>query len=126
MMLPWRRSSGGVPSVTLEEEEARLRVRRDQLIEAVARKVVAKRLETPTVFFLEMHKPISFLAGQSLLIATPLLGAFIPPSDLEDVARLLEDRSNVDRLIARIEDLADARDEERRGKSSAPERIRDA
>lgn len=113
MIWPWRRADNPMAAVRLAEEEARLRQKRDTLIDAVAAKIVGKRLETPAVFFLEVNRPLTFIAGQTALVATPVLGAFIPPADIEDFARIMEDRANVDRLIARIEDLADARDARR-------------
>ena len=99
MMWPWRRTDPLLNAARLETEAARLAAVRDRLIETVAAKVIGKRLETPAIFFLEMNRPLTFIAGQAALVASPLLGALVPPQDIEDFARLMEDRSNVDRLI---------------------------
>ena len=90
---------------------------RDEMIDAFARKVVARRLETPAVFFLEAHKPLSFVASQSLLLGAPLLGAFFGFRNVNRWARILEERENVERLIKRIEILAQEADQSRRAQS---------
>jgi|YelNatPaOPRAMG01_1025707.scaffolds.fasta_scaffold66240_3 hypothetical protein len=76
------------------------------LIEIVARKVVERRLEVPAVFFLEMNKPLSFIVGQSLLVAMPFLAPLLGLQRVEQLSILLQDRENVDRLIQRIEELS--------------------
>ncbi|MGC8833878.1 MAG: hypothetical protein ACP5R4_07455 [Armatimonadota bacterium] len=79
------------------------------LIEIVARKVVERRLEVPAVFFLEMNKPLSFIVGQSLLVAMPFLAPLLGFQRVEQLSALLQDRENVDRLIQRIEELSSRR-----------------
>ncbi len=96
----------GIPSsqaMTLSPAE------RDELIDRFARKVVGRNLETPAVFMLEAHKPLAFLMSQAMLFGAPLMGAFFGFRNMELWARLLEDRENYDRLISRIEELADSR-----------------
>ena len=53
-----------LPDYEITEEE------RDQVIEKWARKIVGKGLETPAILFLEMHKPLTFLASQGLLVGS--------------------------------------------------------
>jgi len=113
MIWPWRRADNPLARVRLDEEEARLRQKRDTLIDAVARQIVQRGLETPAVFFLEMNRPLTFIAGQTALVAAPFLTPIVHPRDVEDLARIMEDRANVDRLIARIEDLVEARGKQR-------------
>lgn len=81
---------------------------RDALIETCARRIVAYGLETPAVFFLEMHKPLSFLGSQALLFASPCLAPFLGLQRTEEFAGLLNDPHNVDRLLDRIEELSAA------------------
>lgn len=81
----------------------------EALIDAVARKVVQRRLEVPAVFFLEMNKPLSFIMGQSLLVAMPFLAPLLGIHRVEQLSQLLQDRENVDRLIERIEELSEER-----------------
>ena len=79
-------------------------------IDLLARQIVDRRLETPALFFFEMHRPLTFLAGQSVLVATPFLAPFLGVERIEDVSRLLSDRHYLDRLLDRIEELAVERD----------------
>jgi len=79
-------------------------------VDAVARKVVARRLETPAVLFLEMHKPLAFIAGQGTMVAMPLIGPLVGPQTMADFAKLVGERANTELLIERIEELAAARD----------------
>jgi len=81
--------------------------RRDELIEALAQKIASRGLGMPAALFLEMHRPISFLVGQSLWFAMPFLGALMEPRLVAEYSRLLESSENVDRLIERIEELSD-------------------
>jgi len=83
---------------------------RDALIDAMARKVVGKRMEMMTVFLLEAHRPFSFMASQALLVAGPFLGAFLGFGRVNRWSHVLEDRANVERLLQRIEELVDERD----------------
>ena len=76
------------------------------LIERLARAVVARRLETPTILFLEVNKPLGFLIGQAAIVATPLLGLLVAPHEIEQAAELLGSQQAIEQLIARIEELA--------------------
>jgi len=89
------------------QREAELR---DRVIERVARVVVERRLETPAVLLLESNRPLTFLLGQGVLAALPVIGGFIPPADIEALSRVLDSEENLDLLIARIEELARQRD----------------
>jgi hypothetical protein len=79
---------------------------RDRLIEQLARKIVSRGLETPAILFLEMHKPVAFVAGQSLLVAGPFLAPLFGIEGVNKYSRLLGDRENVELLIRRIEDIS--------------------
>ncbi|NCO42754.1 MAG: hypothetical protein COZ06_24215 [Armatimonadetes bacterium CG_4_10_14_3_um_filter_66_18] len=79
---------------------------RDALIDSCARRIVGYGLETPAIFLLEMHKPLSFLGSQALLFASPCLAPFMGLERTEDFAALLNEPANVDLLLDRIEELA--------------------
>jgi hypothetical protein len=79
--------------------------RRDQLVENLARRLDDWRLTTPAIAFLETHRPLSFLASQSLLALQPLLMLFLGDVSVEEYATLLEDPSSVQRVICRLEEL---------------------
>lgn len=78
---------------------------RDQLIEMLAQKVHKKGLHTPAVLFLEMHKPFSFLTGQTLILSSGFLAPLFGAGNLQHYAKLFESRENVERIICRIEAL---------------------
>lgn len=86
---------------------------RDRLVDELARKIVGRRLETPAVFFLEMHKPVTFLASQSALVASPFLAPLFGREGIERYAALFSTQENVELLIRRIEELASERDAEK-------------
>jgi len=77
----------------------------EQLIDSLACRLDDWRLTTPAIAFLETHKPLSFIASQTLLVFQPLLTLFLGDVSLEDYVMLLEDKSNVDRIIFRLEEL---------------------
>lgn len=85
--------------------------RRDEVIDSIAEKVVGRRLEMPAVLFLDMHKPLSFIASQSMLVAMPLLGMMFGAQQVADFSKILAERENVDRLITRIEEMSAAQEQ---------------
>jgi hypothetical protein len=80
--------------------------RRNEVIDSIARKIAGRRLETPAVLFLDMHKPLSFVASQAMLVGLPFLGMFFGAQPVADISKLLRDRENVEALIARIEEMS--------------------
>lgn len=83
----------------------------EKKLDAIARQVVDRRMEMPMAMFLEMHKPLSFLASQAMIVGMPFLGPFVGHQKMADYSKLLSDSANVERLILRIEELAAQRDE---------------
>jgi len=49
----------------------------EELLDAVAKRVVGMRLAVPAVFFLESTKPLSFLGSQLLIFLQPFVQAFL-------------------------------------------------
>lgn len=89
------------------------------LIEKVAREVVRLGMAAPAVMMLELNKPLTFIASQSLLVAIPVLGAFVEPAKLGRLSEAMKNTANVDRLIDRIEELADEEEEKTRQAKAA-------
>jgi len=77
------------------------------LLEAVARKVVQMGLSVPAVFFLESTKPLSFIGSQALVFLEPFVKSIFNLASYDRFVALMEDRSNIEKLIQRIEDLDD-------------------
>lgn len=82
---------------------------KEQLINELAQKVVDKRMETPMILFLEMNKPLSFFASQSMVAMSPFLIPLFGQAGIRKYSQLLSSTDNVEMLIERIEDLADRR-----------------
>jgi hypothetical protein len=81
---------------------------RQALIESLANRLARRDLAAPAVFALEVARPFSFLIGQGLLFAQPLLGLFVGDGRALDLAMLLEDPASVELLIRRIEQVDEA------------------
>lgn len=62
-----------------------------RLWQAWADKIHSWGLGQSAAFFLETLGPISFLGAQSIYMAKPILGGFVPVDQLDSAARLLED-----------------------------------
>lgn len=75
-------------------------------VEVLASKIAALHLETAAVFFLELSKPVSFMASQAMIFLGPLVQALFPGKDLKRFAALFEDRREVERLIRAVEEKA--------------------
>jgi hypothetical protein len=63
-------------------------------------------METPAILFLEMNKPVAFIASQGMVALSPFVAPFVGYENVRLASRLFEDRQNVELLIRRIEDLA--------------------
>ena len=82
----------------------------DQLIERIASGIARRGMSIPAILFLEMHKPLTFIASQGMIAFSPFMAPFIGFDNLQTASRLLEKRENVEKLICRIEDLTPQRD----------------
>src|SRR5947209_14552796 len=80
--------------------------RRDELIDQMARIVTRRGLQLPAILFLEMHKPLTYLGSQAIILGSGFLAPLFGPKNVQQVAKLFETRANVERLIARIEELS--------------------
>lgn len=74
-----------------------------ELLDKVAAAVVARRMSTPAILFLESVGPMSFLGSQALHFLTPILNLACDTREIERAAHLLERRDAISQMIARIE-----------------------
>lgn len=88
---------------------------RDAILERIAQGIVRRGMAAPAVLFLELNKPLSFVASQSLIVLTPFLAPFVGIDNVHRYSRLLEKRENVERLIERIEQLQHEKGQEPSG-----------
>jgi len=91
--------------------------RRDQMVEKAAQALARRRLESPAVLALEMHKPISVIGANLVLLGTPLAAPFLGWKFCDELAFFLMDRENLERLAKRLEAL---RAERRTGATKEP------
>ncbi|SET13797.1 hypothetical protein [Anaerobranca gottschalkii] len=78
--------------------------RNDELIERIAAWIAKKELQVPAVLYLEIHKPLAGVASAFISFLAPGLDWILGEKRMEDLANLLQDRREVERLIARIEE----------------------
>ena len=74
-----------------------------QLLERIAEVIVKRRMAAPATMFLESIGPMNFLGSQALHFITPIIDCAFNVKEVEQIARLLERRDTVSRLIAIIE-----------------------
>ena len=88
------------------------------LFDKLAAWLVERRLETPAILFLESVRPMSFVGAQAMHFFEPFARAIFPVKDYERVARLMEQRSNLELLVRTIETAADRRQDEARARKA--------
>jgi hypothetical protein len=73
------------------------------LLERVADAVVKRGMAAPATVFLESLGPMNFLGSQALYFLTPIVEWAFQAKEVEQVARLLERRDTIARLITIID-----------------------
>jgi hypothetical protein len=91
-----------------------------ELLDRLAKRVVELHMELPAVLTLETGKPLSVLAGQTLVFFEPMVQALFSFPDYRRFAQLIERREAVEALIQRIEHHADLAHRTRRTKAGTP------
>lgn len=86
--------------------------RRDEILDAIAKRIDQFGLLIPAIFFLEMNKPLSYIGGQAMHFFSPIVGVFF--NTFEDYAYFFDDRNNVELLIQKLEAMAQKEEEEQR------------
>lgn len=74
-----------------------------QLMERVAGVIIERGMTAPATIFLESMGPMNFLGSQALHFLTPIIEFAFNTKEVEQVARLLERRDTLSRLITIIE-----------------------
>ena len=76
----------------------------DALLEKCAKRIVELRLETPALFFLEAHKPLTTLFHTGTLMLAPIASPLFGAERIHSLQTFLAERKNVERLIELIEE----------------------
>ena len=79
------------------------------LLAKLAERVVAARMTTPAILFLETMKPVSFIGSQAIGFFEPMVRMVFQWSEVERLRVAMEDRENIERLLLMIEDKEAAR-----------------
>lgn len=87
----------------IQPENQPLAIEDLQLLERIAEVIVRRRMTAPATLFLESMGPINFLGSQALHFLTPILDCAFSTKEVEQIARLLERRDIVTRLVVIIE-----------------------
>ena len=74
-----------------------------EVLEKVAQTIIRRQLCPVAIFTLETMKPLSFLASQALVVLGPIVQAMLPTKQYGVFCDALENRSNVEWLIQRLE-----------------------
>lgn len=74
-----------------------------ELMERVADAIVKRGMAAPATVFLESLGPMSFLGSQALHVLNPIIEFAFDSKEVEQVARLLERRDTIPRLMTLIE-----------------------
>ena len=90
--------------------------RQEKLLEDIAQRIIKFKLSTIAIVFLESMKPLSFVGSQLMIFAQPIFHTLFPITTYDEIAALLEERSNVERLIQKIEKLEEESDRKRENK----------
>ena len=80
------------------------------LFDRLAAWIVERRMETPAILFLESVRPLSFVGAQAMHFLQPLASVLFNGPEYARLARLLEERDNLEILVAAIERAADRRE----------------
>ena len=72
----------------------------------LAKKIDELKLITPSIFFLEMVKPLNFIGSQTMVFFGPIISAFVKTDGYYKAAELFEQHSSAEFLICELERLS--------------------
>lgn len=78
--------------------------KQDEMIEKLAREIVNRRMQSPAILALELHKPIAGFLSQTSLVLSPFMIPFLGFNGVNQYSQLFSKRANWDRLIEKIEE----------------------
>ena len=81
--------------MTPEEENA--------LLDKAAASILKRRMETPAIMALEMHKPLANVGASAAIVFAPFLVPVMGFERLNDFTRVLRKRENIELLIQKLE-----------------------
>ena len=88
--------------------------RRDELIEWAAQRIYQWEMVAPAIMLFDGFRPLSFVTSQSMHMLAPFTNLFTGHPYATEIAYILQDRENLDRLVERLEDMVEEEEQERR------------
>ncbi|MEX0716911.1 MAG: hypothetical protein WD066_10000 [Planctomycetaceae bacterium] len=73
------------------------------IVEALVREIARRRMTVPAIAFLEMSRPLNYVASQTFTFFGPLLAAITDSRGPAHLAAFLERRGSIDWLLERLE-----------------------
>lgn len=95
--------SGGTPHGCRSAPPATLSTAEDALLLDLAVKIEGRGLAAPALLWLESLRPVSFLGSQLMHFLNPFVRMIYDSETFEHLARILEDREHLERLLRHIE-----------------------
>jgi hypothetical protein len=77
-----------------------------EMLRTLAKEVERRAMTVPLIFFLEMHKPLAFVASSFLVTLGPILRLIFDLPQYNRITELLEDRGNVETFILLLEEAS--------------------
>ncbi len=74
------------------------------LLVSLAKKIVARRLAVPAIFFLESSKPLNYVGAQAMVFFGPLVRILFESPNYYRYTELLEDRRTIELLLLMVEE----------------------
>lgn len=84
----------------------------ERMVQSLAHKIVRRRMQTPAILFLEMHKPLANVGGHAMLVTAPFLIPFVGYDAVNDYSRLMSDRRWWERLVDLLDESRTTQSEE--------------
>lgn len=78
-----------------------------EVLDKIVRELARRRLLVVAIFALESMRPLSFIASQALVVLGPIVQSILSIKEYDLFCEALEDRSNVDWMIQRLEETED-------------------
>jgi hypothetical protein len=73
-----------------------------ELIDRICSEIVRRRLATPALLVLEIHRPFNYVSAQALHFFEPVVSIVTDADGYRAFARFLEQRGSIDHLVARV------------------------
>jgi hypothetical protein len=80
-----------------------------EVIERVCQELVRRQLTTPALIFIQMSKPLNYVASQAMLFFSPIVAIVTDAQGYDHFATFLEQRGSVEYLCLRLEAIEAAR-----------------